>query len=148
MTKQEFMAMSLDKGLIIQFENENFLLDGMHGDRCMLDYNDVGSYFESTAYCNPVLRSLSDLTKEVEHNGETFFPFDYLLNQYDDDYFADTDYEAYLYEFIRKEFTSHHLKYLHFGLIKQLIEWHFDIAGLIEKGEAIDVNALETNPYK
>jgi len=25
---------------------------------------------------------------------------------------------------------------------------HFDIAGLIEKGEAIDVNTLEVNPYK
>ena len=30
----------------------------------------------------------------------------------------------------------------------QLIEWHFDIANLIEQGEAIDVNTLEENPYK
>lgn len=35
-----------------------------------------------------------------------------------------------------------------FILFTKLIEWHFDIAGLIEKGEAIDVNTLEINPYK
>jgi len=33
-------------------------------------------------------------------------------------------------------------------LILQLIEWHFDIANLIEKCEAIDVNTLDINPYK
>ena len=37
---------------------------------------------------------------------------------------------------------------MNFYTIKKLIEWHFDIANLIEKGEAIDVNTLETNPYK
>lgn len=35
-----------------------------------------------------------------------------------------------------------------FILFTKLIEWHFDIAGLIEKGEAIDVNTLPENPYK
>jgi len=34
-----------------------------------------------------------------------------------------------------------------YEFIHKLIEWHFDIAGLIEKGEAIDVNTLEINPY-
>lgn len=29
-----------------------------------------------------------------------------------------------------------------------LIKHHFDIAGLIEKGQAIDVNTLKVNPYK
>lgn len=28
------------------------------------------------------------------------------------------------------------------------IEKHHDVAGLIEKGQAIDVNSLEFNPYK
>lgn len=35
-----------------------------------------------------------------------------------------------------------------FILVLRLVEEHFDIAGLIEKCEAIDVNTLETNPYK
>ena len=28
------------------------------------------------------------------------------------------------------------------------VEWHFDINGWIDKGLAIDVNTLETNPYE
>ena len=35
-----------------------------------------------------------------------------------------------------------------FEVVMWLIEHHFDIAGLIEKGEAIDVNILPDNPYK
>lgn len=35
-----------------------------------------------------------------------------------------------------------------FRLLLRLVEEHFDIAGLIEKGEAIDVNTLSENPYK
>ena len=32
--------------------------------------------------------------------------------------------------------------------INDLIKSHFDIAGLIAKGQAIDVNSLKVNPYK
>lgn len=35
-----------------------------------------------------------------------------------------------------------------FEIVMWLIEHHFDVAGLIEKGEAIDVNTLPENPYK
>ena len=35
-----------------------------------------------------------------------------------------------------------------FIIFQKLIEWHFDIADLISKGEAIDVNTLDINPYK
>jgi hypothetical protein len=34
------------------------------------------------------------------------------------------------------------------GLFQKLTEWHFDIADLILKGEAVDVNTLPENPYK
>ena len=40
------------------------------------------------------------------------------------------------------------LKTSPFYVIEILVKNHFDIAGLIEKGEAIDVNTLEVNPYK
>ena len=29
-----------------------------------------------------------------------------------------------------------------------LIKKHYDVAGLVEKGQAIDVNSLKVNPYK
>ena len=37
---------------------------------------------------------------------------------------------------------------LPFDTVIWMIKNHFDIAGLIEKGEAIDVNKLPENPYK
>ena len=39
------------------------------------------------------------------------------------------------------QFTEYHIA-------EKLIEWKFDIFNLIGKGEAIDVNTLQTNPYK
>lgn len=41
---------------------------------------------------------------------------------------------------------EHYIK--QFDLFLKLIEWHFDIAELIESGDAIDVNTLPINPYK
>lgn len=37
------------------------------------------------------------------------------------------------------------MEYFH---VKKLLEWHFDVFGLIESGLAIDVTTLETNPYE
>ena len=34
-------------------------------------------------------------------------------------------------------------KEIHYDIIQELIERHFDIFGLIEKGLAIDINTLE-----
>lgn len=74
----------------------------------------------------PILRPLSDLTKEIEHNGEMFIPceqFSYdmecMLRLGD----VDTGCQPY-------------------SLIQKLIEWHFDIFGLIDKDLAIDINNL------
>ena len=35
-----------------------------------------------------------------------------------------------------------HYKAVKYGIIERLLEWHFDIFGLIEKGLAIDINTL------
>lgn len=79
----------------------------------------------------PILRPLSYLTKEIEVNGEKFVPHIKLggrpnLKDYD------------------IEYLSNHINDMSFGLIKQLIEWHFDVFGLIEKGLAIDFNETFT----
>lgn len=55
------------------------------------------------------------------------------------DTFCDQSFEFWI------DRSRHFIKQLE--LFLKLIEWHFDIAGLIERGEAIDVNTLETNPY-
>ena len=74
----------------------------------------------------PILRPLSDLTKEIEVNGEKFVPqkklthldLEWLINS--NDLILKTNYEDVL----------------------KLLEWHFDIHGLIEQGLAIDKNTL------
>lgn len=76
-----------------------------------------------------ILRPLSDLTKEIEHNGEKFVPIDYFLGED-----SDLVYNACL---IHNDFS-----YLPYNLVQLLLEWHFDIFALIEKGLAIDINTL------
>lgn len=82
----------------------------------------------------PIFRPLSDLIKKIEHNGVVFIPthmfsceFEFMLNH------------AETYDF-KSDYP--------FKVLDKLIEWRFDILGLIEKGEAIDVNTLPENPYK
>lgn len=74
----------------------------------------------------PILRPLSDLTKEIEVNGEKFVPQDkmkhldleWLINS--DNLIMKTNYEDVL----------------------KLLEWHFDIFELIKDKLAIDINTL------
>ena len=100
----------------------------------------------------PCLRQLSNLTKEIEHNGEKFVPIDTIGEKVND--FCDLDFVTdwsdrggnfleYLDEFIQRKDNHHHLDFLPFGFIQKLLEWKFDIFSLIEKGEAIDINTLD-----
>lgn len=84
--------------------------------------------------CKPILRPLSDLTKEIEVNGEKFAPFKWFnfIN-------SDIDFETQIIA------LSNDIRWLdstYYGIIEKLFEWHFDIFGLIEKGLAIDINSL------
>lgn len=81
-----------------------------------------------------VLRPLSDLTKEIEHKGEMFVPMKKIAI-----------YNPNNVEYLIECVVTGLVEYI---VLRQLIKWHFDIAALISKGEAIDVNSLEINPYK
>ncbi len=96
----------------------------------------------------PILRPLSDLTKEIEVNGVTFEPA-YFFEITDDS-------DSYCYEFdsgniklikllesISKHNIHFDIKFLPNIVVEKLYEWHFDIHGLIEKGLAINVNTLK-----
>jgi len=102
----------------------------------------------------PILRPISDLKKEINIDGVNdcigFTPIEKLakLNNY-------TNSEDF--KFDGQNFTYTNMKYfdddyLNSGtqvcpesidMIQLLYKWHFDIHGLIEKGEAIDINTLE-----
>lgn len=76
-----------------------------------------------------ILHPMSDLTKEIEHNGEKFVPINEvdkhhnfsLLRTYD----LETDPTRYPYT-----------------VVQALLSWHFDIFNLIPSGLAVDVNTV------
>ena len=135
MTKQEFLAMSLPYCVCTidrcDFENNDF-------DEIVI-YNGIWYSDEYQTNNNtemlPILRPLTDLTKPIKQNGEVFIPILKL---------------GWSYSIIgwSKSNIIAATKNLTLTDASKLISWHFDIAGLIEKGEAIDVNKLNNNLYK
>ena len=119
----------------------------------------------------PILRPLSDLTKEIEVNGDKFIPVVKLLKIAIKDngqnierskinpYYcsngigdlicgADNDIMNVMYYSEKMLFRASN-KITKFDvypyqnkLRSKLFEWHFDVFGLIEKGLAIDINTL------
>ena len=180
MKKEEFLAMSLPYGLIIHFDKYEEITDKMVGMELGTDnkwyciYDEFGDIDADSV--NPILHSLTDLTKPIEHNGEVFTPIielaklndcknsnilyslngryvnvTYLINSDEGGYismnfgfsYSNGDFRFYMFNKACNATINNQLI-----LIQKLIEWHFDIAGLIEKREAIDVNTLPENPYK
>jgi hypothetical protein len=84
----------------------------------------------------PILRPLSDLTKQIEVNGEKFVPVDTdLLGKYEISVIPE-------FNFFDGCGSNENIDNLPYFVIEQLLEWHFDIYGLIEAGLAIDINTL------
>ena len=78
----------------------------------------------------PILRPLSDLVKVIEIDGGMFTPI--YHNAFHEDKYNLGEY--------MNGFS--HYKSIKYGIIERLLEWHFDVFGLIEKGIAIDINTL------
>ena len=146
MNKNEFLAFSLPYGLKVyvkyNHKPEHSELEKMIGivdDRIITDIHeeDIAPLFISEyGLC---LRPLSDLTKEIEHKGEKFVPLK-MIN-----YFSQDGNRSFEYILSKKDIK---IEDLPFWVINLLLEWKFDLADLISKGEAIDVNILDINPYK
>lgn len=139
MTKQQFLAMSLPYGLKVTVTGKSNV-SGEHIYTLYSAYSDtpvievVGESDFKTDKYKSICHPLSDLTKEIEHKGEKFVPTIKLG-----------------WNTVTLSFSASNIKMaintLTLQEAQKLIEWHFDIAGLIEKGEAIDVNTLSENPY-
>ena len=76
------------------------------------------------------------LVFRIEHKGEKFVPIARIYNM------------SGHYEIGRNWFKQNNIECLPFFIMQFLVENHFDIAYLIPKEEAIDVNTLDVNPYK
>lgn len=114
----------------------------------------------------PILRPLSDLTKEIEVNGEKFMPIielaklalsvKVLIKPIIDERFSKVTFEGHNedYMFLVNKGLDFCLSNISFGsshnirisnqiqLFEKLYECHFDIHDLIGKGLAIDINTL------
>lgn len=145
MTKQEFLAMSLPYGV-----NAKRMHLGIYKYNSIAYYNEfeVESDNPARECCLPILHPLSDLTKEIEHKGEKFVPYIELLraSAFDVDNMTGEELDDYKLAYNSIDLVDADLISFSDGL--KLVEWHFDIAKLIEKGEAIDVNTLRENSYK
>ena len=87
----------------------------------------------------PILRRMSELTKEITHRGEKFVPLD-VFN--DRGHFIEFDAAGLLYT-VGGCMDSDWLM-----VFDKFHEWMFDYRGLISAGLAIDVNTLPENPYE
>lgn len=82
----------------------------------------------------PLLRPLSSLTEEIDHNGERFIPINNLKHLYGWDY---------LWYEVLGEITNFNVNKLKYACLKLLLEWHFDVFGLIERGLALPIDGKE-----
>jgi hypothetical protein len=105
-------------------------------DECATFPSGMDYYFDDENECEikPLLRPLSDLTKEIEHNGERFVPIEKLKEMYG---------MTILMSNNKSNEPVAPLKLEPYIIIQQLFEWHFDVFGLINSGLAIDLNTIQ-----
>lgn len=173
------LAPYLPYGLKVKLLRKEY--EGLYSEfsfRPYLDYplgikiNNDTIYAAMLSEIKPILRPLSDLTKEIEHNGEKFVPMFELLKMAVDekDYNEGSFNSEILHSFnVLNGFAAEAfytdcrfvIRYyndnmsfslfepqgvdLHCGFryIERLFEWHFDVFGLIYAGLAIDINTLK-----
>jgi hypothetical protein len=111
-------------------------------------FDQHGNFDIELSDIKPILRPLSDLTKEIEVNGEKFVP-----NKRINDTFRKSSQDLVPYKYdgynleleIETENYSQRIDlYDGYLIMQKLFEWHFDVFGLIEKGLAIDFNETFT----
>jgi len=90
-----------------------------------------GAGFIELDEIKPILRPLSDLTKEIEVNGEKFVPT------------SKVEYQLTIQHVSNYPFDFADLQRIPHRDFENLIKWHFDVFGLIPNGLAIDINTLE-----
>lgn len=89
----------------------------------------------------PILRPLSDLTKEIEVNGKKFIPLEVVLS-----ISANEERALEIYGTIPdywNHFTAIEPRYWDYWIVQKFLEWHFDVFGLIPQGLAYDINKID-----
>jgi len=131
---------------VIGFEKDSLLI-----------IEDDNKYYSAFGAFKPILRPLSDLTKEIEVNGEKFVPYIELAKKYAEMSGYNEDIRIYRnkcycysksseieFRFNGRDFILNgKLVNTQYHLFLKLQESQFDIYGLIEANLAIDINTLK-----
>lgn len=142
------LAPYLPYGLKCIWNTETYELHGvLANDKCkLMDIYDDTIYGCGIKFIKPLLFPLSSLTKEIEVNGERFVPLKVLesMNDFGEHLYiqSSTLSEDFgkLDWWIEDEggFTFNEMM----NVYNKLLEWHFDVFGLIERGLAIDKTTI------
>ena len=144
----EVLAPYLPYGVRVKTIDGIFTVDGWS--------NEIGILLDTIFYgantipeYKPILRPLSDLTKEIYHNGNKFVPIE-VFEITDDHTSYPFEHDSGNIKLIRalesisKNDCEFDINFLPFEVVAMLISWHFDVFGLIKEGLAIDINTLES----
>jgi len=122
----------------------NGIINGKIVRMCTMHQNSIQTFpsIRKYTWCayedfKPILHPLSDLTKDIEVNEEKFVPRERI----EDVFFW--DYVILNMRDIVKNNDYSLVEYLPKNVVEKLLEWHFDIYGIIGNGLAIDINTLE-----
>src|SRR5699024_1258683 len=144
------IAPYLPYGLNVTFEGDDYIHEvvglsiSSKGVELISPFGDYGR--ADIEDCRLILRPLSDIHKEIVHNGKKVYPWrevNKLLNgEYNADY---NNIEVNEYGGLRIDFGDHSSGYdlrESYEVVQLLLEYHFDIFGLLDDGLAIDINEL------
>lgn len=124
-----------NNGLVILTRLPHWDFERVELKNCSLSFNNKEPYLiykDVTFRLDQIKcykRPLSDLTKEIEVNGEKFVPINKMPSNWQ--------------RYTNNEIQAHNIQALNYRTFQLLLEWHFDVFGLIEKGLAIDFNTLQ-----
>jgi hypothetical protein len=140
---------SMDKPFEEYGRQPTWTFDGitkLFGDYCLNTLENSDAY--PIQLVKPILRPLSDLAKEIEVNGERFYPLEKLTKIFGGrpiSFDGNCFYTKIQKSVVREKEDLVPLHFSQLDAFNKLFEWHFDVFGLIEKGLAIsyiDINTL------
>lgn len=135
---------------------------------CAIHFKETNrmDYFHFFPHIKPLLHPLSDLTKPITHNGETFVPMEKLCNDFCNRTPCNPEFGTskilmhadnggglkWWFVYHRNKMTfelsddnrdmSNHT-IPQYEMFQKLFEWHFDVFGLIPRNLAIDINTIK-----
>lgn len=135
--KIEYLSPYLPYGLNVLRPDGRTILRvfGITEDRIIFSEPDKNDWtYGHLSIAKPILRPLSDLTKEIEHNGEKFIFSDVYLGN------------KKIKQIIGEEYSTFNnfLNDVDYSSIQLLFKYHFDVFGLIDENLAIDINTLKS----